>query len=433
MGKPKFKEFKHNPRTLSVEQADALRDTLSRLGDLSGIVYNLQTDQFVGGNQRSKVMNFDDCEVEYVDQYDEPDEQGTIAVGYVLWEGQRYGYREVQWSEEIEMEANIVANKAGGDWDFAVLEEHFDTDDLLDWGFKEDELPWLTEDGEQIAPPGEDTYVAPDKIQTDIVRGDLFEFAKGDLKHRLLCGDSTDSTDSGDVEKLMDGEEIQLITTDPPYGVSYVGKTKDALKIQNDSLSEDETEKLWRDCISAFLPFWGKGSSIYATVPPGPLNIIFSKALHDIGVLRQMMVWNKSVMVMGRSDYHYKHEPILYGWNPNGSHYFVDDRTKTTVFDFDKPNRNAEHPTMKPVPLWEEFIVNSSKKGWAVYDPFGGSGTTMIASHNLKRNGRLIELDENYCQVIVDRMLTLDKEIIVTRNGEDVTDHYREKLLIAAN
>ena len=134
--------------------------------------------------------------------------------------------------------------------------------------------------------------------------------------------------------------------------------------------------------------------------------------------LRQCMLWNKGQMVLGHSDYHYQHEPILYGWKAGGTHYFTSDRTKTTVFDFKKPLRNDIHPTMKPVELWAEFINNSSKIGELVIDSFLGSGTTMVASHQLKRICYATELDPIYCNAIIDRMLKLDPSLIVKKNGE---------------
>lgn len=130
------------------------------------------------------------------------------------------------------------------------------------------------------------------------------------------------------------------------------------------------------------------------------------------------MVWNKSSMVMGRTDYHYKHEPILYGWKPGAAHYFTPDRTKTTVLDFDRPQRNGEHPTMKPIALWAELMANSSKPNQIVFDPFSGSGTTMVTAEQLGRVARCIEIDPKYCQVIIDRMIAINPEIGVIKNGK---------------
>jgi len=332
------------------------------------------------------------------------------------------GYTEVnnEWvrsadelSEEEKKNFIYADNKNYGEYEIDFV----DDDMAEEWGIDFDD-PEEPEDPVK----NDDGFVASSSINTDIVRGDLFEFVKGSMRHKLLCGDSTDVED---VRKVMGGATIKLIITDPPYGVAYVGKTKESLTIENDSMSEDETILLWRDTISAFVPFWGKGASIYVTTPSGPISIGFALALHEMKILRQKLVWNKSSMVMGRSDYHYKHEPILYGWNPNGTHYFTNDRTKTSVLDHDKPSRNADHPTMKPVSLWVELICNSSKRGWNVFDPFSGSATTLVACH---KNSHAIEISERYCQVGVDRMLLLDPLIQVFKNGEDVTEFYRKEL-----
>lgn len=135
--KPKYKEYKHNPRIITSDQKESLEDTLRRLGDLSGIIFNKKSKEFIGGNQRSKVIDFDNCEIEIVKKFKKPTKQGTTAIGFVLWEGERYNYREVSWDEKTEKEANIVANKGGGEFDFEILSQHFDSDDLIDWGFDE--------------------------------------------------------------------------------------------------------------------------------------------------------------------------------------------------------------------------------------------------------------------------------------------------------
>ena len=260
--------------------------------------------------------------------------------------------------------------------------------------------------------PEDDDYEIPKTIKTDIVIGDLFEIGE----HRLLCGDSTDSDA---VEGLAAGKTMDIMVTDPPYGVSYQGKTKEALTIKNDAMSKDDTHQLWRDAFNTALIFLKDGGSIYATAPPGPLQVGFMQVMLEADCLRQCMVWNKGQMVLGHSDYHYQHEPVLYGWKPGKSHYFINDRTKTTVFDVKNPNRNGEHPTMKPLELWSEFLINSSKPKDIAYDPFLGSGTTMVAAHQLKRKYYGVELDPKYCQVIIDRMVKLDPDLKIKRNGKD--------------
>ncbi len=302
-------------------------------------------------------------------------------------------------------ELMIRDNVQNGEWEPDVLSADFTPDELIKFGLEMPDFQVAKAEAQ------EDDYEIPDEIKTDIVAGDLFEIGR----HRLLCDDCTDSDA---VARLMGGVSVDLIVTDPPYGVSYVGKTKDALEIQNDSMTEEQTHELWRNSLSAVWPCVKPGGVIYATVPAGPLHIGFAQTLKDFEALRQIMVWNKGAFVLGHSDYHYKHEPILYGWKPGAAHYFTGDRTQDTVFDFPRPNANKEHPTMKPVELWAVFMQNSSVAGEVIYDPFLGSGTTMVAAHQLDRKCYGMEIDPKYCQVIVDRMLKLDPEIQIKRNGK---------------
>lgn len=194
-----------------------------------------------------------------------------------------------------------------------------------------------------------------------------------------------------------------MVWTDPPYGVTYVGKTKDALTIENDSLDDAGLEQFLRNCFTGLLTVCRGGAPWYVAAPAGPLNHCFSTVLKEIGVWRQMLNWVKSYLVLGRSDYHYQHEPIFYGWKPGASHPWFSDRKQTTVLNFDKPSRNGEHPTMKPVELVEYCIKNSSPPDGTVIDAFGGSGTTLMACERTGRVARLMELDPRYCDVIVRR------------------------------
>jgi len=375
----------YNPRILTAKQKKDLEKSIKKF-DLAEIPAINTNNKILAGHMRLKVLQ---------------EQKGDIEIDV------RVPNREL--TEKEAKEYLIRSNKNTGEWDWDILANEFEIQDLIDFGFETFELGGavIEEDAK------EDDYEIPDEIKTDIVRGDLFEIWKdGKLRHKLLCGDSTNIDD---VKKLMGSDKIDLYLTDPPYGVSYIGKTKDALKIKNDSMSEEYTHQLWRDVFNLTLTFLKDGGAIYATIPPGSLMIGFMDVVKDAGCLRQCMVWNKGSMVLGHSDYHYKHEPILYGWKPNGKHFFINDRTKTTVFDCVKPNRNADHPTMKPIELWSEFINNSSLKNEIVYDSFSGSGTTMIASHQLNRKAYCMELDEKYCQVILDRMKKLDDTIEIKR------------------
>lgn len=307
-------------------------------------------------------------------------------------------------------EYNLLSNTHSGEFDFEVLDNFFADIDIEALGVEIpppaeiEPAPVVINEADDI----EDLEQYAEQLKTDIVLGDMFQIGK----HRLLCGDSRD-VDS--VAKLIGGGVIDMILTDPPYGVSYVGKTKDSLTIKNDKLSEKETHQLWNESLLSFWPFLKEGGTLYATVPAGPLHIGFAEVLKNLNALRQIMVWNKKTMVLGHSDYHYQHEPILYGWKPGASHYFINDRTKTTVFDVIKPMANKEHPTMKPVELFKEFINNSTKGGWSVADMFGGSGTTMVAAELLNRKSFLCEYDPVYCQVIINRMQKLFPGIEVNK------------------
>jgi site-specific DNA-methyltransferase (adenine-specific) len=218
--------------------------------------------------------------------------------------------------------------------------------------------------------------------------------------HRLMCGDSTLLKS---VETLMGGKKCDMLLSDPPYGVSYVGKTKDSLKIENDDLDESKLSDLVELCFSAAESVSRKGAYWYATVPAGPLHFIFGLDWKKRGILRQILVWNKDSMVLGRSEYHYKHEPILFGWVPGGNRHENNDRTRTSVWDCARPKVNKEHPTMKPVELWARALHDGSRQGDIVYDPFCGSGTSVLACEQLSRKCYAMELSPKYAAVILQR------------------------------
>jgi len=219
-------------------------------------------------------------------------------------------------------------------------------------------------------------------------------------KHRLMCGDST-SID--DLVRLCAGQLVDMWLTDPPYNVAYEGKTKDALKIKNDSMEDDQFRQFLRDCYVAADAVMKPGAVFYVWHADSE-GYNFRGAAKDAGwTVRQCLIWKKSAMVMGRQDYHWKHEPCLYGWKDGAGHLWAADRKQTTILEFDKPHRNGEHPTMKPVELFEYQMLNNTKGGDTVLDSFGGSGTTLIAAEKTGRAARLMELDPKYCDVIVRR------------------------------
>ena len=240
--------------------------------------------------------------------------------------------------------------------------------------------------------------------------------------HRIICGDCRDRAV---VARLWadGGADLRMIWTDPPYGVSYGEKTDwisehgrglSRRPIENDSLKPAELQKLFSTSLDVAREFAMPGAALYATVPSVFLRY-FIQGLEDGGFsYRHCLVWVKQTFVMGRSDYHYRHEPILYGWIETGAHYFVDDRTQDSVFELNRPQVSDLHPTSKPVELIVRMIANSSRPGEIVYDPFGGSGSTILAAHQLGRIGYACELDPGYVAVELERLslLGLKPELI---------------------
>lgn len=246
--------------------------------------------------------------------------------------------------------------------------------------------------------------------------------------HRLLVGDSTDKND---VERLMNGELADCVFTDPPYNVAYEGGTKDALTIMNDEMSDSDFAKFLRDAYECMYDSTKLGGAIYVCHADSS-GEIFRQQMIDTGwYLKQCLIWVKDAFVLGRQDYHWQHEPILYGWKPGAAHDWYGRRIRTTVLEstsdianmkkaellalleeiaeassiirVDRPRRNAEHPTMKPVPLVARLVANSTKRGDIVLDPFGGSGSTLVACDQMDRVCYTIEKDERYADVIIER------------------------------
>jgi site-specific DNA-methyltransferase (adenine-specific) len=264
-------------------------------------------------------------------------------------------------------------------------------------GFDRDELARLLDPGvhEGLTDPDEVPPV-PDAGQTLCQPGDLCLLGE----HRVLCGDSTKPED---MARLMDGGEADLLLTDPPYNVAYEGGTDAAMTIANDDMDDASYRKFLVASLGASVAALRAGGAFYIWHADSE-GLTVRGACADIGLtVRQCLVWAKSSLVLGRQDYQWKHEPCLYGWKDGASHTWLSDRSQTTVLEFDKPSRNGEHPTMKPVPLFVYLVRNSCAPGGVVLDPFGGSGTALIAAEQTGRRARLIELDPRYCDVIVKR------------------------------
>ena len=314
---------------------------------------------------------------------------------------------------EQQKEFIIKDNVGFGEWDWDTIANEWDAEQVTDWGL---DIPGFIVEPEAT----EDDYEIPDEIQTDIVLGDLFEIGE----HRLLCGSSTEADTWA---KLMGEQMLDLVVTDPPYNVDYQGgdrtemkarhRRTDGLKISNDKMSNEDFYQFLYDFYSATAAYT-KAGGIWYVWHADMETVNFRTAMIAAGLTpKQCLIWNKGVMVMGRQDYHWKHEPCLYGWKEGAAHGWYSDRKQTTVLEFERPTKSKEHPTMKPVPLIAYQIGNSSKGGDIVGDAFLGSGTTMVASHQLNRKCYGMELDPKYCQVIVDRMRKLDPDIEIKRNG----------------
>ncbi len=229
----------------------------------------------------------------------------------------------------------------------------------------------------------------------------------GDLwllgEHRLLCGDSTKAED---VERLMAGLRADLMLTDPPYNVDYTGKTKDALKVANDSMADNDFRKFLVDCFIPAFDAMKPGASFYIFHADSE-GYNFRGAVKDCQQeVKQCLIWAKNTLVMGRQDYQWQHEPCLYGWKQGAAHGWYSDRKQTTILKFDRPSRNQEHPTMKPVGLFAYLMGNSTAPQGLAYDPFLGSGTTLIAAEQLGRKCYGMEISPQYCDVIVKRWET---------------------------
>lgn len=343
----------------------------------------------------------------------------------------------VKLGKEDEKALNIALNKISGEWDdekLAAIFAELDTAgyDLALTGFSADELSniLIVPDSENIDIDKADE-IQPESPENPISKaGDIWKIGR----HRLICGDSTKKETYA---VLMQDELAQLIVTDPPYNVDYEGT---AGKIMNDSMDGAAFKQFLFDMYSAAAGVTAPGAGAYIFHADSE-GVAFREEFERAGfLLKQCLIWVKNAFVLGRQDYQWRHEPILYGWKDGGPHYFTEQRNLSTVIDHsgrpdvdsmsrdemaellsmiydevdlmqttilycDKPLKNAEHPTMKPTALIAQLVENSSKPGWIVLDPFGGSGTTLLACEATKRAARIIELDPKFCDVIVKRYI----------------------------
>ncbi len=382
-----IRQNSNNPRTISEDKFRKLVQSLKnfpQMMELRPIVID-ENGIIQGGNMRFRAL---------------------IELGYTevpdSWVKSGKDLTPEQWKEFV-----IKDNLGYGEWDLDVLSKNWDVNQLMDWGM---DMPsdWKIEEPET----SEDDYQIPKEIETDILPGDIFEIGA----HRLICGDST-KTET--FERLLKGRLVDLVVTDPPYNVNYEGGTKDRLTISNDNMKEDEFYNFLLDFYKSLQEFTKNGAAWYVWHASSEI-VNFAKAFKDAGLLlKQQLIWVKNSIVMGRQDYQWKHEPCLYGWKSGAAHVWYSDRKQSTVLEFDRPQRNEEHPTMKPVLLMAHLIKNSSKQGDIVADAFGGSGTTMVACQQLNRSCYMVEYDPKYCQVILERMINLIPGISINKNGEE--------------
>lgn len=300
-------------------------------------------------------------------------------------------------TDEERREYAIMHNRTAelSEWDFEMLEDEMAQLNLSDFDFDLEELNVSVSDFDNNTNL-EEVGVPETPKEPKSKQGDVYQL--GD--HRLMCGDSTNAED---VAKLMNGQEADLLVTDPPYNVNYEGGTDEKLKIENDNMDAESFQAFLFAAFENAKDSLKPGGAFYVWYASREV-VNFSIALERAGLeVRQELIWNKNSLVLGRQDYQWKHEPCLYGWKDGAAHYFIEDRTLTTVMDFNRPTVNKEHPTMKPIDLIGYQIKNSSKKKELVLDLFGGSGSTLIACEQLGRKCCTMEYDPQYVDVIIKR------------------------------
>ena len=332
------------------------------------------------------------------------DNEGVIIAGHTRYKAaQKLGLKTVpvvvakDLSKEQVKAYRLADNKSGelADWDMDLLNDELDQIrdiDMSDFGF--DDLDSLELEDADTAK--DDNFDEATPTEPKSKSGQIYQLGR----HRLMCGDSTNKSD---VKELMGGYQADLLLTDPPYNVDYTGKQKSKMKIDNDHLENDEFYKFLSSAFSNAKQVMKAGAAYYVWYASSQA-INFNKALNDNGLkVREELIWKKNQIVMGRQDYQWQHEPCLYGWNEDGSHAWYSDRKQSTILSFDKPQRSDLHPTMKPIPLFDYQIKNSSKAGDIVLDLFGGSGTSIMACEQDGRTCYTMEFDPKYVDVIIKR------------------------------
>lgn len=352
-------------------------------------------------------------------------EDNTILAGHGrLAAARKLGLKQVPCVKESHLtetqrRAYIIADNklslnAGWDDEILAIElselqgADFDLDLL---GFDESELVSIFEDDKEVE---DDDFDVEEELNKPCFSkaGDIWTLGR----HRLICGDSTKEET---YKRLMDGKRANLVVTDPPYNVNYEGS---AGKIKNDNMDNDKFYNFLLDAFSNMEKVMADDASIYV-FHADTEGLNFRKAFNDAGFyLSGCCIWKKPSLVLGRSPYQWQHEPCLYGWKKKGKHQWYSGRKETTIWEFEKPKKNAEHPTMKPIALLAYPITNSSMSNTIILDPFGGSGSTLIACEQTDRSCYTIELDEKFCDVIVKRYIEqvgTYKDVSVLRDGKE--------------
>lgn len=434
-----------NPRKISDTQLERLVHSLlvfPEMQSLRPIVID-ETYTALGGNMRYRALTaisqktigeIEDTLRDCTDYQKKTEAERTALIEHWQnWLTDPTGtiVRADQLTEAQKREFIIKDNSSFGEWDDAILNEDFDPDELVDWGLGDFDDEPEDNDADEDNYGEEDAANAPTRCNP----GDVWLLGR----HRLMCGDSTKEAD---VAKLMGGEQTDLLLTDPPYNVDYQGGTKDKMKIANDNMDDVAFVGFLTAAFNCAIQVMRPGAAFYVWHADSK-GFEFRTALKEVGLtLRETLIWVKNALVLGRQDYQWRHEPCLYGWKDGAAHYFVDDRSQSTVIEDagvdyrklkkdellklvlqltdvsvpntviyeDKPTKNDIHPTMKPVKLMARLIKNSTKQEQLVLDLFGGSGSTLIACEQINRRCFTMEYDPKYCDAILDRWEKLTGE-----------------------
>lgn len=385
--------YARNARTHSKEQIMQLRASLREFGFVNPVIADKELNIIAGHGRilAAKEEGITEVPCVFAEHLTESQKRAYIIADNRL-------ALSAGW--DAEMLSVEIADLQGADFDISLL------------GFDDAELNKLMSGMDDVT---DDDFDVDAELQKPAVSkpGDLWLLGN----HRLVCGDSTQPET---FSILMDGKAANLVVTDPPYNVNYEGN---AGKIKNDNMAD---EKFYQFLLDAFIlteKAMAKDASIYV-FHADTEGLNFRKAFSDAGFyLSGTCIWKKQSLVLGRSPYQWQHEPVLFGWKKTGKHAWYSDRKQSTIWEFDKPKKNTDHPTMKPVPLIAYPIVNSSMTGCIVLDPFGGSGSMLIACEQTERVCYTVELDEKYCDVIVKRFIEqvgTDKDVYLIREGKKV-------------